>query len=221
MTQPELRREPSCKRRPGRVDHVVHPRGARNRDCVPRFSPRSAAASFGLREGGCPVSPWAGLRRSGLSCDEMWSGGRCRYGEPRAAGNASPPSSERLRCVRIRWITAGSSIVARTVIRPPQRGHASTSWPAAMNRRRPHSARAQRARPPRGATARSGPGRRDRGGAPPARTGAVRRRSDRSRAPCRRITENGTATIRCAAGNLVPFAKRITPCRPLAHSERS
>src|SRR5207249_9082314 len=48
------------------------------------------------------------------------SGGRHRLRDPRAAGNASPPSTERPRWVSIRWITAGSSIVARTVIRPPQ-----------------------------------------------------------------------------------------------------
>src|SRR2546422_8559364 len=36
--------------------------------------------------------------------------------------SASSASTESPRCVRIRWITAGSSIVASTVIRPPHRG---------------------------------------------------------------------------------------------------
>ena len=49
------------------------------------------------------------------------------YGGPRTAGAASPASVESPRCVRIRWITAGSSIVARTVIRPPHLGHDRTS----------------------------------------------------------------------------------------------
>ena len=47
-------------------------------------------------------------------------------GDARAAGNASPASVESPRCVRIRWITAGSSIVASTTMRSPQRGHERT-----------------------------------------------------------------------------------------------
>ena len=79
--------------------------------------------------------PWrAGERAS------FYSEGLSVHGEARAAGNASPASMDSPTCVRIRPITAGSSIVASTVMRPPHFGQARTS---ASNARRMSSAQAR------------------------------------------------------------------------------
>src|SRR5437773_11173134 len=70
---------------------------------------------------------------AGELLSSFYSEGLSGLGDARAAGNASPASMDSPRCVRIRRITAGSSIVASTIMLPPHFGQARTS---ASNSRR-------------------------------------------------------------------------------------
>ena len=68
---------------------------------------------------------WGGAENEG-ELYLLYPGGSSAYGGARGA-NGSPVCVDSPRCVRIRRISAGSSIVASTTIRPPHRGHASMS----------------------------------------------------------------------------------------------